>query len=120
MHLLPRLILVAALLAAQMSAPDAAAAADPAPPPDPRFGIVEAYTDPAAAAEAGAGYTRVILRWDVIQPAGPDDWKPANVPDPLIAGELAAGRQVGLLIGTPLAMGPWAPRTVTIPARCPT
>lgn len=103
MHLLPRLILVAALLAAQMSAPDAAAAADPAPPPDPRFGIVEAYTDPAAATEAGAGYTRVILRWDVIQPAGPDDWKPANVPDPLIAGELAAGRQViGLLIGTPL------------------
>ena len=70
--------------------------------PDPRFGIVESYADPAAATEAGAGYTRVILRWDVIQPAGPDDWKPANVPDPLIEGELAAGREVvGLLIGTP-------------------
>ena len=71
--------------------------------PDPRFGIAETFVNPAAATEAGAGYTRIILRWDVIQPAGPDDWKPANVPDPLIEGELAAGRQVvGLLIGTPL------------------
>ena len=71
--------------------------------PDPRFGIVEAYVNPAAATEAGAGYTRIVLRWDVIQPAGPDDWKPANVPDPFIEAELAAGRQVvGLLIGTPL------------------
>lgn len=71
-------------------------------PPDPRFGIVETFVNPAAASEAGAGYTRVILRWDVIQPGGPVDWKPANVPDPLIAGELAAGREVvGLLIGTP-------------------
>jgi hypothetical protein len=73
-----------------------------AAPPDPRFGIVETFVNPAAASEAGAGSTRVILRWDVIQPGGPADWKPANVPDPLLAGELAAGREVvGLLIGTP-------------------
>lgn len=78
--------------------PEAACAA----PPDPRFGIVEAFVNPAAAAEAGAGYTRIVLRWDVIQPASRDDWKPANVPDPLIEGELAAGRQVvAVLIGTP-------------------
>ncbi len=71
-------------------------------PPDPRFGIVESFVNPAAAGEAGAGYTRIILRWDVIQPAGPVDWKPANVPDPAIEAELAAGRKVfGLLIGTP-------------------
>ncbi len=70
--------------------------------PDPRFGIVEAFVNAAAAAEAGAGYTRIVLRWDVIQPAGPDDWKPANVPDPFVAAELAAGRQVmAVLIGTP-------------------
>ncbi len=73
-----------------------------ASPPDPRFGIVESFVNPAAASEAGVGYTRVILRWDVIQPAGPVDWKPANVPDPIVEGELAAGREVvGLLIGTP-------------------
>ncbi len=72
------------------------------PRPDPRFGIVESYTDPTAATDAGAGYTRIILRWDVIQPAGRDDWKPANVPDPLIETELAAGREVvAVLIGTP-------------------
>ncbi len=77
---------------------------DAAPaPPDPRFGIVETFVNPDAASEAGAGYTRAILRWDVIQPDSPADWKPANVPDPLIAGELADGREVvGLLIGTPV------------------
>jgi hypothetical protein len=70
--------------------------------PDPRFGIVETFVNPAAATEAGAGYTRIILRWDVIQPGSPDDWKPANVPDPYLAAELAAGRQVvAILIGTP-------------------
>jgi hypothetical protein len=63
---------------------------------------VESYANPEAASKAGAGYTRIILRWDVIQPAGRDDWKPANVPDPIIEGERAAGREiVGLLIGTP-------------------
>ena len=73
-----------------------------AAPPDPRFGIVEAYVNPGAATEAGAGYTRIVLRWDVIQPGSRDDWKPANLPDPFIAGELAAGRQVvAVLIGTP-------------------
>lgn len=79
----------------------AQAPTDP-PKPDPRFGIVETYVAPVAAAEAGAGYTRIILRWDVIQPASPADWKPANVPDPVLAQEIAAGREVvAILIGTP-------------------
>ena len=79
-----------------------AARAQQAIPPDPRFGVVETTANPQAAAEAGAGYTRIILRWDVIQPGSPADWKPANVPDPVVAAELAAGREVvGLLIGTP-------------------
>lgn len=74
----------------------------PAAPPDPRFGLVEAYVNSAAATEAGAGYTRIILRWDVIQPDGPNDWKPANVPDPFLDAELAAGREiVAIIIGTP-------------------
>ncbi len=90
--ILPLLILLAAALPARADVPA----------PDPRFGIVEAYVNAQAATEAGAGYSRVILRWDVIQPASPFDWKPANVPDPFIEAELAAGRQVvGLLIGTP-------------------
>ncbi len=72
------------------------------PPPDPRFGVVEAYVNSAAATDAGAGYTRIIFRWDLIQPGGIDDWKPANVPDPFIEAELAAGREVvAVLVGTP-------------------
>ncbi|HEY86122.1 MAG TPA: hypothetical protein G4N96_13535 [Chloroflexi bacterium] len=72
------------------------------PPPDPRFGIANAYVNAAETTAAGAGYTRIILRWDIIQPAGRDDWKPANVPDPFIEAELAAGREVVVvLIGTP-------------------
>ncbi len=63
---------------------------------------MESFVNPEAASEAGAGYTRILLRWDVIQPDSSVDWKPANVPDPLIAGELAAGREVvAILIGTP-------------------
>jgi hypothetical protein len=73
-----------------------------APPPDPHFGIVDAYVNSTAATEAGAGFTRITFRWDVIQPGGIDDWKPANVPDPFIDAELAAGREVvAVLIGTP-------------------
>ena len=80
------------------------ASAHLAVPPDPRFGIVETFVNPQAAGDAGAGFTRVILRWDVIQPGSPADWKPANVPDPLIAAETgrrtrgrwAADRHTGL------------------------
>ena len=89
-------------LAGLLAASPLRSAAQPSPP-DPRFGIVEAYVNSAAATEAGAGYTRIILRWDVIQPAGVNDWKPANVPDPYIEAELAAGREVAaVLIGTPV------------------
>jgi len=71
-------------------------------PPDVRFGAVEAFVNAEAAADAGVGYSRIILRWDVIQPGGPADWKPANVPDPFVAAELDAGREVvAILIGTP-------------------
>jgi len=87
-----------------------------APPPDPRFGVVDAYVNSAAASEAGAGYTRITFRWDVIQPGGVDDWKPANVPDPFIEAELAAGREVvAVLMGTPAwatADGSGSPKAV--------
>ncbi len=75
---------------------------DATPAVDPRFGIVDAFVNTEEATIAGAGWTRVIFRWDVIQPAGSFDWKPSNVPDPLIDAEIAAGRDiVAVLIGTP-------------------
>ena len=80
------------------------AAAQP-PTPDHRFGVVQAFLNTEAANEAGVGYSRIVMRWDLIQPASIDDWKPANVPDPFIAEELASGREVvAVLMGTP----PWA------------
>jgi hypothetical protein len=72
------------------------------PRPDPRFGLVQTYDDFDAAAELGVGYTRIKLYWDIIQPNGPDDWLPSNVPDPLVEADLAAGREVvGLIVHTP-------------------
>lgn len=80
-------------------------AQDPAQEPspfDPRFGIVDSYANTAEANEAGAGWTRVFFRWDVVQPGGPSDWKPVNVPDTFINAEIAAGREIAaVLIGTP-------------------
>src|SRR6185295_6502314 len=71
-------------------------------PFDPRFGVVDSFVNTTEANAAGVGWTRVFFRWDVIQPAGPSDWKPANVPDTLLDAEIAAGRDVvAVLIGTP-------------------
>ena len=104
------------LLLVGLSAPGATIGVAQSPPPDPRFGVVDAYVNSAAASEAGAGYTRITFRWDVIQPGGIDDWKPANVPDPFIEAELAAGREVvAVLMGTPAwaaADGSGSPKAV--------
>jgi hypothetical protein len=93
------LVLCSWLLAAAVPVTPAAAQG---PLPDPRFGVVQAYVNADAANEAGVGYSRIIMRWDLIQPASIEDWKPANVPDPFIEAELAAGREVvAVLMGTP-------------------
>jgi hypothetical protein len=69
---------------------------------NPQLGVVDGFVNSGEATAAGAGWTRVFFRWDVIQPGGPSDWKPANVPDPLLNNELEAGREiVGVIIGTP-------------------
>jgi hypothetical protein len=71
-------------------------------PFDPRFGVVDSFVNTAEANAAGVGWTRVFIRWDVVQPAGAFDWKPSNVPDTLLDAEVAAGREVAaVLIGAP-------------------
>ena len=72
------------------------------PTPDPRFGVVQTFDDFEAADELGVGFTRIKFYWDTFQPNSPDEWQPANIPDPLITTDLASGRQVvGLIVRTP-------------------
>ncbi|MBN1956363.1 MAG: hypothetical protein JW900_15130 [Anaerolineae bacterium] len=72
------------------------------PPPDARFGAVEAFWDPGAAAEAGVGWERILFYWSELQPNGPDEWNSHHVPEDWLASAAAAGREVvGLLKHTP-------------------
>ena len=102
MRLIPLLIIILLSLLLPVSH---AVAQEPDATPDPRFGLVQTFDDFEAAEETGTGFTRIKLYWDIIQPTGPDDWMPSNVPDPLVEADLAAGREVvGLIVRTP----PWA------------
>jgi hypothetical protein len=93
--------------------------------PDYRFGVVEAYADPAAANALGAGWTRVTFEWTRIQPDDPHEWNGIPISDEVLANELAAGRQVvGLLITTPgwatdVGIGPGVPQGLYLPADDP-
>ncbi len=71
-------------------------------PPDVRFGAVEAFRDPVAAAEAGVGWDRVLFYWSELQPGGPDEWNGYHVPDEWLQQAAQQGREVvGLLKHTP-------------------
>jgi len=72
------------------------------PPPGSRFGAVEAFRDPVAAAEAGVGWDRILFYWSELQPNGPDDWNGYHVPDEWLSLAAVQGREVvGLLKHTP-------------------
>jgi hypothetical protein len=110
-----RLALTAVLLA---SIPATVAYAEP---PDPRFGVVEAYAAPDAATALGAGWTRVTFEWNRIQPNSPDEWYIVPLSDEALNNERAQGRLVvGLLITTPgwatdLSLGPGVPEGLYLP-----
>jgi len=71
-------------------------------PPDVRFGAVEAFWDPVAAAEAGVGWERILFYWSELQPNGPEDWNGYHVPDDWLTLAAQHGREVvGLLKHTP-------------------
>lgn len=72
------------------------------PTPDPRFGAVEAFRDPVAAAEANVGWDRILFYWSELQPNGPNDWNGYHVPDDWLRLAAEANREVvGLLKNTP-------------------
>ena len=81
----------------------------PTPTPvDTRFGAVEAFWEPGAAADLGVGWDRILFLWHEIQPTGPDDWNTLHVLEEWLTDANAHGRTlVGLLKSTP----PWAAET---------
>ncbi|MEA3340994.1 MAG: hypothetical protein U9R15_13610, partial [Chloroflexota bacterium] len=93
--------------------------------PDYRFGVVEAYAAPNAAAALGAGWTRVTFEWNRIQTNSPAEWNITPISDEMLANELAQGRQVtGLLITTPgwatdVGIGPGVPQGLYLPTGDP-
>lgn len=94
------------LLGILLLRPAGAAQPDSASPtPDPRFGAVEAFWEPAEAAELNVGWDRILFYWNEIQPAGPEDWNTLHVLEEWLVDAEENGRTVvGLLKNTP----PWA------------
>ncbi|MBI2863682.1 MAG: hypothetical protein HYX94_03870 [Chloroflexi bacterium] len=105
--------LLAVLFALALLPPVGSAGAPPDPPPDRRFGIVEAFWSPEQATEMGASWERVVFSWKSLQPNSPSDWNQFYFPDEALSRETAQGREVvGLLISTPVwATGSNDPRT---------
>lgn len=69
---------------------------------DIRFGVVEAFWEPEAAYESGAGWERILFYWNELQPNGPDEWNSLHVPDEWLFEARRAGREiVGLVKNTP-------------------
>src|SRR5260221_12980828 len=62
-----------ALLCVLIVAPTTLSAAAPSPPLDTRLGIAEGFRNPGAMADIHAGWERLILPWDQVQPDGPGD-----------------------------------------------
>ncbi|CAG0935576.1 hypothetical protein TFLX_04418 [Thermoflexales bacterium] len=77
-----------------------------------RFGAIDTFDNPAAAAQLGAGWTRVRFPWADMQPNDSGQWNTAFFTDEQLARELAAGREVvGLIVNTP----PWALQDGSVP-----
>lgn len=92
-------------------------------PVDMRFGLVNAYEGGAqAAAESGAGWEVITLRWDELQPASAAQWKAATTLEDGLAAARAASRDVVMVLyGTPAwatdgQPGTGVPRGLYLPA----
>ena len=95
-------LLLAALLVCQPQAVLAASVAPPDPKPDVRFGALEAWMEPAAAAAVHVGWDRLLIDWYKYQPEAPEEWVPSADDDARVNTALAAGREMVLLLrGTP-------------------
>ncbi|TME97616.1 MAG: hypothetical protein E6I52_19130 [Chloroflexi bacterium] len=92
--------LAAPLLALAVAGSPAAAA----PNLDTRLGIAEGFRNPGVMADTHAGWERLILPWDQVQPGGADDFSHLGITisDQQLKAELDRGEHVvGLLEFTP-------------------
>jgi hypothetical protein len=64
------------------------------PPPDRRFGAIEAFRDHNAAVEAGVAWERILFYWSELQRESPEDWNGYHVPDEWLTQAAAADREV--------------------------
>lgn len=64
------------------------------PPPDRRFGAIEAFRDSEAAVEAGVAWERILFYWSELQREGPDEWNGYHVPDEWLTQAAVADREV--------------------------
>ena len=110
-------ILLLATLCSLIFSPPSTAQAQEAPP-DPRFGMVEAFWDTTAAIESGVAWERILFIWSELQPNGPDEWNTLHVPDEWLQWAQAQGREVvGLLKNTPYWATDADPPTEASPPR---
>jgi hypothetical protein len=80
--------------------------------PERRFGAIDTFDNPQAAAQLGAGWTRVRFPWADMQPSDSGQWNTSFFTDEQLHRELAAGREVaGLIVNTP----PWALQDGSVP-----
>ena len=104
---IPRLVtsLVAAVALSGGIVPTYAAPPDaPGTITDTRFGVAEGYRNPALMADIGAGWERLVVPWDQIQPDGPGDFSKIglSLPKSALQPEVARGTRIaGLLQFTP-------------------
>jgi len=95
-------LLVAPAMLVLLAATTTAAQDDEPPSVDPRFGIIEAFWQPEAAAELNVGWDRILFYWNEIQPTGVDDWNTLHVLEEWLVDAQANNRTVlGLLKNTP-------------------
>ena len=101
-----RYVLNSLFTVAVVAATTLPASAEPAAAPaaDTRFGIAEGFRNPTVMADIGAGWERLILPWDQIQPDRPGDWSHLGqtLPRDKVQAELNRGTRVaGLFQFTP-------------------
>lgn len=100
----PPRLLISLAAAALLSGSVLPTYAAPQPVADARFGVAEGYRNPGLMADIGAGWERLVIPWDQIQPSSPSDFSGLgmSLPRSVIQPELSRGTRIaGLLQFTP-------------------